>query len=238
MKKLIIMMSAIMLLSTQAFAVSDSLFVETNVSMNNYWEKTNKMNQKVMLVAQKLYASNKITKRTPIAIIRKPNTINATTNIYSRQITIYTGILSSVDCDDELAFVLAHEIAHDLESYGGYFKYVAMNFNPKKYELKADTDAIDLMVAAGYNPIAAITMGNKIFDEPIFDWGISYTHPKGSKRLLTMYKYILVKYPQYLTSSMTQNAYYKNFEKTLEKEIKVINQEYNSRKLKQERIAL
>ena len=37
---------------------------------------------------------------------------------------------------------------------------------------------------------------------------------------------------------MTQNAYYKNFERTLEKEIKVINQEYNSRKLKQERIAL
>ena len=104
--------------------------------------------------------------------------------------------------------------------------------------MKADTDAIDLMVSAGYNPIAAITMGNKIFDEPMFDWGISYTHPKESKRLLTMYKYILVKYPQYLTSSMTQNAYYKNFEQTLEKEIKVINQEYNSRKLKQERVSL
>ena len=44
MKKLIIMMSAIMLLSTQAFAVSDTLFVETNISMKNYWEKTNKLN--------------------------------------------------------------------------------------------------------------------------------------------------------------------------------------------------
>ncbi len=238
MKKLVILLGALMLLSTQAFAVSDSLFVETNVSMKNYWEKTNKLNQKVMLVAQQLYTSNKITKRTPIAIVRKPNIINANANTYTRQITIYTGILSSVDCDDELAYILAHEIAHDLESYGGYFKYVAMNFNSKKYELKADTDAIDLMVSAGYNPIAAITMGNKIFDEPIFDWGISYTHPKGSKRLLTMYKYILVKYPQYLTSSMTQNAYYKNFEQTLEKEIKVINQEYSSRKLKQERVSL
>ena len=41
MKKLVILLGALMLLSTQAFAVSDSLFVETNVSMKNYWEKTN-----------------------------------------------------------------------------------------------------------------------------------------------------------------------------------------------------
>ena len=49
MKKLVILLGALMLLSTQTFAVSDSLFVETNVSMKNYWEKTNKLNQKVML---------------------------------------------------------------------------------------------------------------------------------------------------------------------------------------------
>ena len=84
MKKLVILLGALMLLSTQAFAVSDSLFVETNVSMKNYWEKTNKLNQKVMLVAQQLYTSNKITKRTPIAIVRKPNIINANANTYTK----------------------------------------------------------------------------------------------------------------------------------------------------------
>lgn len=238
MKKLVILLGALFLLSIQAFAISDPLFVETNVTMNNYWEKTNKVNQKVMLVAQKLYTSNKINKRTPIAIKRSPNTINAMTNGYTRQITIYTGLLSCIDNDDELAYILAHEIAHDMDFYGGYLKYIAMNANSKKYELKADTVAIDLMVAAGYNPIAAITMGNKIFAEPIFDWGFTYTHPKGSKRLLTMYKYIVIKYPQYLNSPMTQNVYYKNFEQALSKEIKGINQEYNKRKLKQERAAL
>lgn len=238
MKKLVILLGALFLLSIQAFAISDPLFVETNVTMNNYWEKTNKVNQKVMLVAQKLYTSNKINKRTPIAIKRSPNTINAITNGYTRQITIYTGLLSCIDNDDELAYILAHEIAHDMDFYGGYLKYIAMNANSKKYELKADTVAIDLMVAAGYNPIAAITMGNKIFAEPIFDWGFTYTHPKGSKRLLTMYKYIVIKYPQYLNSPMTQNVYYKNFEQALSKEIKGINQEYNKRKLKQERAAL
>ena len=238
MKKLVILLGALFLLSIQAFAISDPLFVETNVTMNNYWEKTNKVNQKVMLVAQKLYTSNKINKRTPIAIKRSPNTINAMTNGYTRQITIYTGLLSCIDNDDELAYILAHEIAHDMDFYGGYLKYIAMNANSKKYELKADTVAIDLMVAAGYNPIAAITMGNKIFAEPIFDWGFTYTHPKGSKRLLTMYKYIVIKYPQYLNSPMIQNVYYQNFEQALSKEIKGINQEYNKRKLKQERAAL
>lgn len=238
MKKLAILFGALLVLTTQSFAAGDGMFVETNVNMKNYWEKTNKLNQKVMLVAQQLYSSNKINKRTPITIVRKPNTVNAFTLGYTREIYIYTGLLSCVDNDDELAYVLAHEIAHDLDFYDGYLKYVAMNFNSKKYELKADTVAVDLMVAAGYDPIAAITMGNKIFPEPIFDWGFTYTHPKGSKRLLNIYKYILVKYPQYLNSPMTQSTYYKSFENALEKEIKTINQDYQMRKLKQERINL
>ena len=68
-----------------------------------------------------------------------------------------------------------------------------MSFNSKKYEYKADLKSVDYMVKAGYNPIYAITVGNKIFDEPLWDWGIVYSHPKGSKRLLEMYKYIYKK---------------------------------------------
>ena len=67
------------------------------------------------------------------------------------------------------------------------------------------------MVKAGYNPVAAIIIGNKIFDEPLWDWGFTYSHPKGSKRLVKMYEYIYKKYPSYLNSKMAQNLAYIDF---------------------------
>ncbi len=244
MKRFLTALGVLMAVSSPAFALSlpsvgfDTIYVESGVTVNNYWDKTNKAHKKVLDVAQKLLVANKINKRTPIFVKSSSNTVNASTNGYTREIVVYSGLLSYVENDDELAYVLAHEIAHDLDFHGGYLKYIAMNANSKKYELKADAKAIDMMVRAGYNPIAAITMGNKIFAEPIFDWGFSYSHPKGSKRLIALYKQILVKYPQYLNSSMTQAPYYKNFEYTMEKEIKGVNQEYEKRKHRQERVTL
>ena len=47
----------------------------------------------------------------------------------------------------------------------------------KKYELKADKIGIDLMVKAGYNPIAMIVMMNKAFPQFRYDWWIFSSHP-------------------------------------------------------------
>ena len=248
MKKLFKMLCVISMLSVPVCAnalplpsfsgSSDTIYVETNVNMNNFWEKTSKMHDKVMSVAQNIMIANKINKRTPVFINRNQNAANAYTDGYTRSITVYAGLLPYIDNDDELAYVLSHEMAHDIDFYGGYFKYVAMNFNSKKYELKADLVAIDMMVKAGYNPVAAIIMGNKIFAEPILDWGLFYTHPKGTKRLIAMYKYILIKYPQYLNTPMVQNPYYKNFETTMSKDIKGVKQDLQKRQMKQERVNL
>lgn len=244
MKKLLFTLGALTLLATPAFALSfsfsesDTIYIETNVTMDNYWQKTNKAHKKVMKIAQNIMTANNINKRTPIFIKSSPNNPNAVTNGYTREITVYSGLLPYIENDDELAFVLSHEIAHDLDFHGGYIKYMAMSANAKKYELKADTKAIDLMVKAGYNPLAAIIMGNKIYAEPIFDWGFTYTHPKGTKRLIAMYKHILVKYPKYLESDMNQNPYYINFENVMAKEIKGVRQDYLKRKNKKESAAL
>jgi predicted metal-dependent RNase len=60
------------------------------------------------------------------------------------------------------------------------------------------------------------------------DW--IWTHPKGSKRMLEMYKYIYVKYPQYLNSPMTNNIIYQNFMSAQRKEIEKFQQQYKQRK--------
>lgn len=141
--------------------------------------------------------------------------------------------MNYIENDDELAAILSHEIAHSQEYYKGFLKIAAMNMNKKNYEFKADLYAIDYMVKAGYNPIAAITVINKIAGEPLWDWGFTSTHPKGSRRLLAMYKYIYLKYPQYLNSSMTKKSTYQTFLKDQEFEIKKFEAEQNKRKINQ-----
>lgn len=231
MKKSIALMALSVLLGTGAFA-SDTYLV-TDVNMDNFWVKTGKTQEKIYTVAAKLMEGSKLDKRVPLEVTLKPNTVNANSNTFYKNITVYSGILYCADSDDELAFIIGHEMAHSIEAYGGPLKLMAMNLNSKNYEYKSDLKAIDYMVNAGFDPIAAITMGNKIFSEPMWDWGFISTHPKGSKRLIAIYKYIYKKYPQYLASPKTNNPYYKNFIYAYEDELRGFRHKEDVRKQKQ-----
>lgn len=230
MKKFLVLIG-ILLIGTCSFA--EEIMVIKNVSLNNFWRKKGIDEEKVLQVGQKIMTLNKIPKRVPIFVVANNKNVNANSNLYEKSVTVYSGMFLYIDNDDELAYVLSHEIAHSVEAYGGMIKYMAMKANSKKYEQKADLNGIDYMVKAGYDPIAAITMGNKIFGEPVWDWGFTYTHPKGSKRLIDMYKYIYVKYPQYLNSPYTQTPSYKNFVCSMDKDIREFQQKQQKRRLKQ-----
>lgn len=231
MKKKILLLCACLLFGANAFA-DDISYLITDLNMDNFWHKIGKQQEKVNMVTAKLLEKNKIDKRATVFIASKK--INqAHTNLFYKDIVIYAGMLNIIDNDDELAFLLGHEMAHSYEAYGGIIKYTAMKFNSKTYEYKADLKAIDYMVKAGYDPISAIIFGNKTFEEPLYDWGWFATHPKGSKRLLAMYKYIYKKYPQYLTSEKTNSPYFKNVEYMFEDELKSFKHKETIRKQKQ-----
>lgn len=230
MKKTLLLLG-VLLIGTCSFA--EEVIVLRGVNMNNFWHKKGISEEKVLQVGQKIMIDNKIPKRVPLFVDSRKY-IQASSNPYDKSVTIHEGMFLYIDNDDELAFVLSHEIAHSVEAYGGMMKYIAVNSNSKKYEQKADLNGIDYMVKAGYDPIAAITMGNKIFGEPIWDWGFTYTHPKGSKRLIDMYKYIYVKYPQYINSPLTKTPSYKNFEYTMSKEINAFQQKQKRKHMKDE----
>ncbi len=231
MKKILILLG-VLLIGTCSFA--EEIMVIHGVNVNNFWKKKGIDEEKVLKVGQKIMIDNRIPKRVPIFVNTNNKVVNASSNSYDKTVNIYSGMFLYIDNDDELAYVLAHEIAHSVEAYGGMIKYMAINANSKKYEQKADLNAIDYMVKAGYNPVAAITMGNKIFGEPVWDWGFTYLHPKGSKRLIDMYKYIYVKYPQYLNSYLTNTPSYKNFEYSMKKDITEFQQKQKRRKMKQQ----
>lgn len=231
MKKILVLI-AMLFIATSAFA--EDVYVIKGVNLDNFWKKKGIDEEKVLDVGNKILIDNKIPRRVPIFVVSDRKVLNATSNPYDKKVHIYTPLFLYMDNDSELAFVLAHEIAHSVDAYGGMMKYIAMQANSKKYEQKADLNGIDYMVKAGYDPIAAITITNKIAEEPIWDWGFTSTHPKGSKRLIDMYKYIYVKYPKYLNSALTQTPSYKNFEYTMSKEIKEFQQKQKRRQLRQE----
>lgn len=219
MKKFLIM-SLIFMIGTAALAEYEE--IETNVDMKNFWEKNGKKTQKLLEVGTKVINANRLEKRIPLQLIESKQA-NAASFLNQKLVVVTTGIMPYIDNDDELAFIIGHEIAHSLDAYEGPGRRIAMRFNVRSYEYKADLVGLDLMTKAGYNPIAGITELYKWPAEPLFDFVSS--HPKPSRRTLEMYKYIYKKYPEALQSEMTKNVNYQNFLISSQKEITQFKQE-------------
>jgi len=228
-------LSLLILLFIGLSAHAEIIQIETNVNMTNFWEKTGRYEEKVLDVGTKIINANKIDKRIAIQTDRHLRIINAITRYQDKTVVIYYGILPYMDNDDELAYVLGHEMGHALDAYGGFFKWLDMGLNSKEYEFKADLIGIDLMAKAGYNPVAAITCANKWMPEDYWDFGVFTTHPKTSRRLMEMYKYIYRKYPWALKTDMVHNVNYENFTYSSQKEINLFLQKEKERAESQHR---
>lgn len=222
MRRFLILL-CLLCISTKVYA--ESFENDQPSDMNHFWEVNGRYEQKILDVGSKLINVNKLDKHVSIIVKRNQNTINAVARYSDKTVYVYTGILPYFDNDDELAFVLGHEIAHCLDFYDGPLKYVSMRLNSKEYETKADLISIDMMVKAGYNPIAAICAMNKISGESVWDTWFLTSHPKGSIRLLSMYKYIYRKYPSALNTEMVHNVNYENFVNFEQKEINEFKQQ-------------
>ena len=171
------------------------------------------INKQVSEVGFNLLNSSGVEKRMAFSY-NADKTINATTSYHNRMITMYRGLYSYLESNDELAAVLAHEISHGIDSYDGILRGTFSNLSyvcsPKKYEYKADKKAVDLMVNAGYNPVAMIVVMQKSFPQGRFDW--HSTHPLTTRRTMEVYEYIYKKYPEYLAKNIYKNnIYYQNF---------------------------
>ena len=227
MKKILI---AICILFVGISANAEIIINENSISMDNIWSTLGKREQKLYEVGSRILNRNKTPKRITFYLNKSPlKSINAFTSYSDKGVYVYPELLNYIDNDDELAAVLAHEIAHGMDYYDGFGKLIVMTFNSKAYEYKADEKGIDYMVKAGYNPIAMITVMNKIGGENIFDWGTFTSHPKTSTRLMKDYEYIYKKYPNYLTTPMTKNIYYINWTHTAQKDIQKFQQKERQR---------
>ncbi len=201
MKKLLVLCVLLSAMSMPAFA----LFEDSTV------DKTAKVQHQISEIAFKLLNGSRIDKIIPTYYASDKKDVNAYTFVYGAvHVVIPKGIVRFFESDDEMAAVLAHELAHGITASEGFSKRFAMCLATKKYEYQADKMGVDLMVNAGYNPLAMIVAYTKFMPQQYHD--IFSTHPKTSKRLATLYAYIYTKYPQYLANNeYKNNVYYQNF---------------------------
>ena len=177
---------------------------------------TNDLQEKMNEVGFNLLNSSRIEHRFIFLAINRVYTRDTWADVSSvnRTIWVKPSIIPFLSSEDELAGILSHQIAHGVDSYQGIFRgYISiLNYwvAPNKYDLKADKQAVDYMVNAGYNPLAMIVILNKISKQYRYD--VFSNHTLISRRMMKIYEYIYTKYPSILAENeYANNIYYQNF---------------------------
>ena len=206
MKKIFFAIGLVLLITVSSVKPSFAWDVKTTDALQK------RMNE----VGFKILNTNRIEKRFMFMAINRVYTRDIWTDVSSvnRIVWVKPVVLPYIDDDNELAAILSHSIAHGVDTYEGIFRgYVSiLNYwvSPNKYDLKADKEAVDFMVNAGYNPLALITILNKIGKQYRYD--IFSNHTLISRRMMLIYEYIYTKYPSILVENKYKNnIYYQNF---------------------------
>lgn len=196
----------------------------------NNWSTVKQINV-INRIGHKLISVSDIPadKQVKFSIARKYSA-NAYTD-FCNNVVLHSGILNYAENEDELAFIIAKELVHVEQSHvntkiartvavsvlvsaarfvtntgfvpikGGAIRNAKFSRND---EFKADKRGIDFLVAAGYNPLAAISILYKI--------GTNYvdfyqSHPNVNRRIYEDYMYIEANYPNYIQQGFYTQSY-------------------------------
>lgn len=173
--------------------------------------------KRVNTIGKNLLAKNQLPTKITFKVI-ETDEVNAFANV-DKEICVYTGLLKFVDSDAELAAVISHEIGHIVNNHvakqnvvGTVTATAIYNVNmdsrikaganaannltmlklSRNDEYEADITGVDLLVKAGYNPLAMVSLLQKIGGNYV---DITSTHPSTDKRTMNSYDYIVYTYP-------------------------------------------
>lgn len=209
-----------------------SLHLSANAATNNTnWNSAAQV-KRVNTIGKNLLAKNNLPTKITFKVMQTDE-INAFANA-DKEIYVYTGLLKFVENDAELAAVISHEIGHivnnhvakqnvintvtstaiynaNIDSRLKAGANIANNMSMLKMsrteEYEADITGADLMTKAGYNPLAMVSVLNKISGNYV---DVISTHPSGDKRTMYVYDYITYTYPQKAKTGYT-SASFKSF---------------------------
>lgn len=216
-----------------------------NFSFATDWNSTAALNR-VNTIGQKILKANNINYPIQFKVSNEAD-INAYANI-DKEIYVYKGLLEYTSDDNELAGVISHEMGHIInghcakqgvlntgvatisnvvfqsEAARGISETLVSSKLSRNDEFEADITGADLMKKAGYNPLAMVSLLNKITDSYM---DILSSHPSGEKRLLNVYNYVEYNYPNYIKTGYNSDSY----KKAITGLTPAINKRKNSAKL-------
>ena len=220
MKKIFVLfLLSLFLFGMKAFA---------EVTNNTDWTNATSVSR-VNTIGKNLLGKNNLPTNITFKIIESDD-INAYAN-GENELCVFTGLLKYVTDDTELAGVIAHEIGHILNNHVAKQSIfnafsatlinnaninqniktgaaIAQNLSMKKMsrneESEADVTAVDLMVKAGYNPLAMVSVLYKISGNYV---DFFEDHPSGDKRTMYIYNYISYTYPDIAKKGYNSDSY-------------------------------
>jgi predicted Zn-dependent protease len=162
-------------------------------------------------VGEKIAAASQVDRKMKYRFnIIESEEINAFSTV--NYIYITRGLWNLLETEDELAYILGHEIGHTTKQHirkqvnrallGGLglgillpkdkiveegaeiaFRLIQLGFS-RKYEYEADEAGVKYMVSAGYNPMSAVNTLKKLGGENLPNW-VKYisTHPPTNERI-------------------------------------------------------
>lgn len=104
-----------------------------------------------------------------------------------RNVLVTTGMTGLSRSDDEIAFVIAHEMAHNILGHvgdNGAKRGIFGSGSKRKGEIAADDYAVELMSNAGYRPAGGIAFLQNARRR--MWWSFSIDHPGFGKRIATV----------------------------------------------------
>jgi predicted Zn-dependent protease len=186
---------------------------------------------KVNTIGYNLLLKNKLPDKI-VFKVEEVDEVNAFANTKG-EIHVYTGLLKFVSDDQELAAVISHEIGHIVNHHGAKQNTIASVGSAlisvsglsqgaqdtaniagsvsllklsRTDEYEADITGIDLLVKAGYNPLAMISLLNSLNAGGNTVDFLS-THPTGDKRTMNAYNYLFYAYPTQAKAAYNNASY-------------------------------
>lgn len=188
------------------------------------------MTERINTIGNRLLTRNKIEAAINFKL-RKTSKINAYADLHGN-VMVFSGLIRICENDEELAGIIAHEVGHIVNAHMAKLTLANMAVNvslelakavpvvalpvalvylvsAKRWqrmdEYEADITSVDLMIGAGYNPLAMVSALQKINSGKYLDF--LSTHPSGEKRTLYIYDYIAHRYPQYIEKGYDTESY-------------------------------
>jgi len=185
------------------------------------WDKPT-FEKKVASVGLKLLSANHIKERITFNVEQDRSSVNAHSIETDNRVSITKGMLAYIESDDELAAVLGHEVAHIILRHRTYPQVTPDDRLRKAFkmptdllqdsveysklqskELDADRMGLRLMIKAGYNPNAAVSIFQKFTSDG--SERLYSSHPGGTQRIQAFQRQIKqIQQPVFTTAAVAE----------------------------------